>query len=103
MLETGRSAILHPAKDPGALADALQRAATSPSKEFAAFREAAYEAWQSKFSVESMVPGYLAAYEELKPGVWVVGGYCGHGNVLGSVYARAAVRSAITGKKEQLI
>lgn len=42
-------------------------------------------------------------YEEVKPGVWVVGGYCGHGNVLGSVYARAAVRSALAGEREPLL
>jgi glycine/D-amino acid oxidase-like deaminating enzyme len=39
----------------------------------------------------------------VKPGVWVVGGYCGHGNVTGSGYARAAVRSAEKGEKESLL
>lgn len=42
-------------------------------------------------------------FEELRPGVWVVGGYSGHGNVLGAVYARAAVRAALTGSKEELL
>jgi glycine/D-amino acid oxidase-like deaminating enzyme len=42
-------------------------------------------------------------YEEIEPGVWVVGGYCGHGNVLGSVYGRAAVRSALAGEREPLL
>ena len=42
-------------------------------------------------------------YEEIRPGVWLVGGYCGHGNVLGSVYARAAVRSALSGEQEKLL
>jgi glycine/D-amino acid oxidase-like deaminating enzyme len=48
-------------------------------------------------------PDRKPIYEEIKPGVWVVGGYCGHGNVTGSVYARAAVRSAVTGEKESLL
>ena len=48
-------------------------------------------------------PDWAPIYEEVKPGVWAVGGYCGHGNVLGSVYAKAAVRSAIAGRQEQLI
>jgi glycine/D-amino acid oxidase-like deaminating enzyme len=42
-------------------------------------------------------------YEEIEPDVWVVGGYCGHGNVLGSVYGRAAVRSAVAGEREPLL
>ena len=42
-------------------------------------------------------------YEEIRPGVWAVGGYCGHGNVLGSVYGRAAVRSALAAEKEPLL
>ncbi len=44
----------------------------------------------------------LAAYtadrrpilREIRDGVWVVGAYSGHGNVLGSMYARTAVRAA---------
>lgn len=48
-------------------------------------------------------PDRAPIYEEIKRGVWVVGGYCGHGNVLGSVYARAAVRSALSGTKEALL
>lgn len=48
-------------------------------------------------------PDWAPIYEELKPGVWAVGGYCGRGNVLGSVYARAAVRSAIAGRQERLL
>ena len=42
-------------------------------------------------------------YEEIRAGAFVVGGYCGHGNVLGSVYGRAAVRSAFAGAKEPLL
>lgn len=48
-------------------------------------------------------PDRVPIYTEIDPGVWVVGGYCGHGNVLGSVYARAAVRSAVAGEREPLL
>jgi len=48
-------------------------------------------------------PDRAPIYTELDPGVWVVGGYCGHGNVLGAVYARAAVRSAVSGSREPLL
>ena len=51
----------------------------------------------------AFTPDRAPIYEEIKPGVWAVGGYCGHGNVLGSVYARAAVRSALRGEKESLL
>lgn len=46
-------------------------------------------------------PDWVQTYEELKPGVWAVDGQSGRGNVLGSAYARAAVRSA--GRQEQLL
>lgn len=42
-------------------------------------------------------------FEEIRPGVWVVGGYNGHGNVMGSLYGRAAVRSALAGEAEPLL
>ncbi len=48
-------------------------------------------------------PDRTPIYAELEPGVWVVGGYCGHGNVIGAVYARAAVRSAVGGAREPLL
>ncbi len=42
-------------------------------------------------------------FEEMYPSVWVVGAYSGHGNVLGAVYARTAVRSALSGVEEGLL
>ncbi len=48
-------------------------------------------------------PDRAPIYEEIRPNVWVVGGYCGHGNVMGSIYGRAAVRSAIAGEREPLL
>lgn len=48
-------------------------------------------------------PDRAPIYTEIEPGVWVIGGYCGHGNVMGSIYGRAAVRSAIAGEREPLL
>lgn len=48
-------------------------------------------------------PDRAPIYEEVRDGVWAIGGYCGHGNVLGSVYGRAAVRSAASGEQIQLL
>ena len=36
-------------------------------------------------------------FSEVDPGVLVVGGYSGHGNVLGAVYGRAGVRALVSG------
>ena len=36
--------------------------------------------------------------EEVRPHVFVVGGYCGHGNVVGSLLGRQAARAALTGE-----
>ena len=48
-------------------------------------------------------PDRAPIYTEIEPGVWVVGGYCGHGNVMGSIYGRAAVRSAVSGERVALL
>ena len=36
----------------------------------------------------------LPIVEEVRPGVWATGGYCGTGNVVGAICARAAARAA---------
>ncbi len=36
-------------------------------------------------------------FEQPEPGVVVIGGYSGHGNVLGSLYGRSAVRALLSG------
>ena len=36
----------------------------------------------------------LPILEEVRPGVWATGGYCGTGNVVGAICARAAARAA---------
>lgn len=48
-------------------------------------------------------PDRVPIYAQIEPGIWVVGAYSGHGNVLGSVYARAAVQSAVRGEKVELL
>lgn len=37
----------------------------------------------------------LPVFEEARPGVWAIGGYCGTGNVIGALCGRAAARLAI--------
>lgn len=42
----------------------------------------------------------LPVLEEVRPGVWAVGGYSGTGNVLGALCGRAAVELALAGHSE---
>jgi glycine/D-amino acid oxidase-like deaminating enzyme len=42
----------------------------------------------------------LPVLEEVAPRVWVVGGYSGHGNVVGALYGRAATQLALTGSTD---
>ncbi|HEX3158711.1 MAG TPA: FAD-dependent oxidoreductase [Gemmatimonadaceae bacterium] len=38
--------------------------------------------------------------EEVRDGVWAVGGYCGTGNVVGAMYGRAAAQLVVRGESE---
>jgi gamma-glutamylputrescine oxidase len=42
-------------------------------------------------------PDGLPILEQVRPGVWAVGGYCGTGNVIGALCGRAAARAAVIG------
>ena len=48
----------------------------------------------------SFSPGTLPVLEEVRPGVWAVGGYRGTGNVMGALCGRAAARLALEGASE---
>ena len=39
----------------------------------------------------------LPVCDEVRPGVWAAGGYCGTGNVVGALFGRAATELALTG------
>ena len=42
-------------------------------------------------------PNGLPLVEQVRPGVWALGGYCGTGNLMGALAARAAVAAALDG------
>jgi gamma-glutamylputrescine oxidase len=42
----------------------------------------------------------LPIFEEVREGVWALGGYNGTGNVIGSILGRAAAQLLITGSSE---
>jgi glycine/D-amino acid oxidase-like deaminating enzyme len=42
----------------------------------------------------------LPLLEEVRPGVWAIGGYCGAGNAIGALCGRAVAELAVTGRSE---
>ena len=44
--------------------------------------------------------GILPVLEQVRPGVWAIGGYSGTGNVIGSLYGRMVAQVATTGTSE---
>ncbi|MBV9773967.1 MAG: FAD-binding oxidoreductase, partial [Gemmatimonadetes bacterium] len=42
----------------------------------------------------------LPVLEEVRPGVWAIGGYSGTGNVIGAICGRAAAQLAACGRSE---
>jgi gamma-glutamylputrescine oxidase len=48
----------------------------------------------------SFTPDGLPVFEQPEPGLWLIGGYSGTGNVIGSLCGRAAAQLAATGNSE---
>lgn len=48
----------------------------------------------------SFSTGVLPVLEEVRVGVWVLGGYSGTGNVMGALCGRAAAQLALAGRSE---
>ncbi|MEO8945567.1 MAG: FAD-dependent oxidoreductase [Gemmatimonadaceae bacterium] len=46
--------------------------------------------------------GILPVMEQVRPGVWAIGGYSGTGNVIGSLYGRMVAQVATTGTSDLL-
>lgn len=47
-------------------------------------------------------PDGLPVVEEVRPGVWAIGGYCGTGNVVGAMCGRAVAQGLVNGASELL-
>ena len=45
----------------------------------------------------AFTPDGLPVVDQVRPGVWALGGYCGTGNLMGALAARAAVAAALDG------
>jgi gamma-glutamylputrescine oxidase len=46
--------------------------------------------------------GILPIIDQVRPGVWAIGGYNGTGNVIGAIYGRMVAQLAVTGASELL-
>ena len=50
----------------------------------------------------SYTPDYLPIVDEVRQGVWAIGGYCGTGNVVGAICGKGVARLAVTGDASAL-
>ena len=55
--------------------------------------------WAAAVSYSS---GILPVMDQVRPGVWAIGGYSGTGNVMGALYGRMVAQVAVTGESELL-
>ncbi len=46
--------------------------------------------------------GVLPVMQQVRPGVWAIGGYNGTGNVVGAIYGRMVAQIAVTGSSDRL-
>jgi glycine/D-amino acid oxidase-like deaminating enzyme len=53
--------------------------------------------WAAAVSYSS---GILPVMDQVRPGVWAIGGYSGTGNVIGALYGRMVAQIAVTGESE---
>jgi len=60
-----KNGLLHPARDPKALAEILKDVFTSPSRKWESLRNAGYETWRTEFSADTMMEGLIKVYREL--------------------------------------
>ena len=55
--------------------------------------------WAAAVSYSS---GIMPVMDQVRPGVWAIGGYSGTGNVIGALYGRMVAQIAVTGTSELL-
>jgi glycosyltransferase involved in cell wall biosynthesis len=65
IIQDGLQGILHSPRDPDAFASCLERVFTTPSRDWEPIRDAGYQTWQKKFSVNKMINSFTAIYNEL--------------------------------------
>jgi glycosyltransferase involved in cell wall biosynthesis len=65
LVENGVNGFLHPPKDSKALADILEKVFTTPAKAWESIKNAGYNTWKEKFSMEQMMGGLINVYSKL--------------------------------------
>lgn len=65
IIQDGINGFLHPPQNPKALANILERIFTESAKTWEPVRNAGYETWKEKFSMEQMMEGLIKVYKEL--------------------------------------
>lgn len=65
VIQNGINGLLHPARNAQAFAGCLEKVFTTPAKEWETVRNAGYETWKEKFSMDKMMDGLINVYREL--------------------------------------
>lgn len=65
LVQDGINGFLHPTRDVGALAKILEKVFTTPANEWETVRNAGYETWKEKFSLDKMMDGLINVYRKL--------------------------------------
>lgn len=65
LVRDGVNGLLHPPRDVHALAKILEKVFTTPAKEWENIRNAGYETWKKKFSLDQMMDGLIKIYRDL--------------------------------------
>ena len=65
LVQDGVNGFLHPTRDVDALAKILEKVFTTPAKDWETVRNAGYETWKEKFSMDCMMDGLINVYNKL--------------------------------------
>ncbi|GAH68974.1 unnamed protein product, partial [marine sediment metagenome] len=66
IIQNGINGLLHPPQDPEALANILEKVFSTPARTWEPMRNAGYNTWKEKFSMEQMMEGLIKVYKELR-------------------------------------
>jgi len=64
LVKDGVNGLLHPPGDAKILADLMKRVFTTAAKQWEPLRDAGYETWRSRFSLDNMMDGLLNVYRK---------------------------------------
>ncbi len=79
--------------------DQVQQCIEQVLREAVGVRQPVRHRWAAAVSYSA---GVLPVMDQVRPGVWAIGGYNGTGNVIGALYGRMVAQIAVTGTSDLL-